>query len=93
MGATCTQRRYDVGMSKVIQIRDVPEDVRDALAEAAAAQGLSLSGYVRRELAHLARRPQVTRDNGAVIRQTQAEVAGRVDRDMILSALHEGRHD
>jgi len=80
-------------MSKVIQIRDVPDAVRDALAEAAQAQGLSLTGYVRRELEHLAKRPQVTRDNAALIRQTQTEVAGRVDRRAILSALHEGRHD
>jgi len=80
-------------MSKVIQIRDVPDAVRDALAEAAQAQGLSLTGYVRRELEHLAKRPQVTRDNAAVIRKTQTEVAGRVDRRTILSALHEGRHD
>lgn len=80
-------------MSKIIQIRDVPDAVRDALAEAAQAQGLSLTGYVRRELEHLANRPQVTRDNAAVIRQTQTEVDGRVDRRAILSALHEGRHD
>lgn len=85
--------RYDLDMSKVIQIRDVPEDVRDALAEAAHAQGLSLAGYVRRELGHLAKRAQVTRDNAAVIRQTQTEVAGRIDRGTILSALHEGRLD
>ena len=78
-------------MSKVIQIRDVPDEVRDALADAARAQGLSLAGYVRRELELLSRRPQVTRDNAAVIRQTQVDVAGHVDRDVILSALHEGR--
>lgn len=39
MGASCTPWRYDLDMSKVIQIRDVPEDVRDAPAEAAHAQG------------------------------------------------------
>ncbi|MGI9155240.1 MAG: FitA-like ribbon-helix-helix domain-containing protein [Marmoricola sp.] len=80
-------------MSKIIQIRDVPDDVRDALAEAAEAHGLSLTRYLRRELEHLVKRPQVTRENAAVIRQTQAAVAGHVDRDMILSALHDGRRD
>lgn len=50
-------------VSKVIQIRDVPDDVRDALAEAAEAECLSMTGYVRRELAHLARRAQRVRDN------------------------------
>ncbi len=78
-------------MSKVIQIRDVPDEVRDALAEAAQAEGLSLAGYVRRELDHLARRAQRVRDNAAVIRQTQKQVQGGVDRKAILSALHEGR--
>lgn len=80
-------------MSKVIQIRGVPEQVRDALAEAAQAQGLSLTAYVRRELEHLAKRARGVRDNAAVIRQTQASVDGGVDRDMILSTLHEGRRD
>lgn len=78
-------------VSKVIQIRDVPDDVRDALADAAQAEGLSLTAYVRRELEHVARRAQRVRANAAVVRQTQSQVGGRVDRDTILSALHEGR--
>ncbi|MBA3309849.1 MAG: hypothetical protein H0U28_07280 [Nocardioidaceae bacterium] len=80
-------------MSKVIQIRGVPDQVRDALAEAAQAQGLSLTAYVRRELEHLAKRAETVRANAALIRQTQAGVGSPVDRDMILSTLHEGRHD
>lgn len=78
-------------MSRVIQIRDVPDDVHDALVEAAEAQGLSLTRFMRRELEHLAKRSQAVRDNAAVIRQTQVKVRGRVDRDTILTALHEGR--
>ncbi len=78
-------------MTKVIRIRDVPDEVHDALAEAAQAKGLSLAGYVRRELGQLARRPHVVGDNAVVVRQTQADVAGAVDRDAFLSALHEGR--
>ena len=93
MGAVCTHRRYDVRMPKVIQIRDVPDEVRDALAQAADAEGLSLTGYVRRELEHLARRSQRVRDNAAVVRRTQSEVGARIDRDLILSELHEGRRD
>lgn len=80
-------------MPKVIQIRDVPDDVHDALTTAARAQGLSLARYVLRELEHLGKRAQVVRDNAAVIRQTQAKVAGQPDRDTILSVLHEGRGD
>ncbi len=78
-------------MSRVIQIRDVPEEVHDALVDAAGAQGLSLTRYMLRELEHLARRAQVVQANAAVVRQTQAAVKGRADRDTILDALREGR--
>lgn len=80
-------------MARVIQIRDVPDDVHKVLAEAAAAEGLSLTRYMVRELEHLARRAQVVHSNAAVVRQTQAQVRGDVDRDTILTALHEGRGD
>jgi hypothetical protein len=80
-------------VSKVIQIRDVPDEVRDALAEAAEAEGLSMTGYVRRELEHLARRAQRVRDNAAVVRDTQKRIGAAADRDTILSVLHEGRGD
>jgi uncharacterized protein (DUF1778 family) len=78
---------------RVIQIRDVPDDVHDALTGAAEAQGLSLTRYMLRELEHLARRAQAVHANGAVIRQTQAKVRGHVDRATILTALREGRGD
>jgi hypothetical protein len=78
-------------MGKVIQIRDVPDDVHDALAEAARAEDLPLSGYVRRELERLARRSQRVHQNAEIIRRTQRRVAGPVDRTTILAALHEGR--
>ena len=80
-------------MPRVIQIRDVPDDVHDALVDAAEAQGLSLTRYMLRELEFLAKRAQVVHANAAVIRETQAKVRGRVDRDTILAALHEGRGD
>lgn len=78
-------------MSKVVQIRDVPDEVHDALAKAARAQGLSLTKYVLRELEHLAQRPQVVRDNATTIRRTQQTVRGGPDRELILAVLHEGR--
>ena len=78
-------------MSRVIQIRDVPDDVHDALADAAKTQGLSLTRYMLRELEHLAKRSQAVHANATVIRQTQSKVRGHVDRDTILTALHEGR--
>jgi len=80
-------------MARVIQIRDVPDEVHEALVDAAAAEGLSLTRYMVRELEHLARRSQVVLANAAVVGETQAKVRGRVDRDVILTALHEGRGD
>jgi len=78
-------------MVKVIQIRDVPDDVHAALAESAQAEGLSLTRYLLRELEHLAQLPQITRDNRAAIRRTQERVQGPADRTTILSLLDEGR--
>lgn len=78
-------------MSRVIQIRAVPDDVHEALREAAEAHGLSLTKYMLRELEQLAKRAHVVHDNAAVVRATQAKVRGRVDRSTILAAVHEGR--
>ncbi len=80
-------------MPKVIQIRDVPDEVHEALASAAEEQGLSLTRYMLRELEQLARRAQAVKNNAVVIRETQAKVKGAVDRATILAALHEGRDD
>ncbi len=80
-------------MPKVMQIRDVPDEVHGALAQAAAAEGLSLTRYMQRELGHLAKRAQTVQNNAAVIRRTQGRVQGKADRHTILSVLHEGRGD
>lgn len=80
-------------MSKVIQIRDVPDEVHEAVAEAAKAEGLSLTRFLLRELAHLANRAQTVQSNADVIRRTQGRVQGKPDRGAILSVLHEGRGD
>ena len=82
-----------VSVPRVIQIRDVPDDVHEALAGSAEAHGLSMTRYLLGELEHLAKRPQVVRDNAAVIRHTQAKVRGRVDRSAIIAALNERRDD
>lgn len=80
-------------MSKVMHIRDIPDDVHDALTRAAEAQGLSLTRYMQRELHHLAKRAAIMQGNADVIRRTQAEVQGRCGRETILAVLQEGRGD
>jgi hypothetical protein len=75
----------------IAPIVDMPEEVHEALSDAAAAQGLSLTRYMLREMEHLAKRAQVVHNNAAVIRETQAKVRGHPGRDVILTALREGR--
>lgn len=84
-------RGYDEAMSHVIQIRDVPDDVHEALREAAEARGLSLTRFMLGEMERIARTSRAVRDNEAVIRRTRARVGRRVDRDTILAAVREGR--
>jgi len=91
--APCTHSGTLGRMSKVIQIRDVPDDVHGALVDIAEVQGLSLSSYLRREVEHLANRALVVANNMAVIRETQAGIGTATDRALILSVLHEGRPD
>ncbi len=54
MCCTCV---YAVSMSKMIQVRDVPEQIHGTLKARAAQEGMSLSDYIKRELEHLAERP------------------------------------
>ena len=44
-------------MSKMIQIRDVPERVHGTLKSRAAQEGMSLSDFIKRELERSAERP------------------------------------
>lgn len=80
-------------MARVIQIRDVPDDVHEALAKAAEAEKLSLNRYVLRELEHLARRAEVVELNARIITETRSRVRKKVARDTILAALQEGREE
>ncbi|MFD3704741.1 hypothetical protein ACFWUP_16515 [Nocardia sp. NPDC058658] len=78
-------------MPKVIQIREVPDDVHDALVAAAAAEGLSLTRYLLRELNQVARRTQIVQHNSEIIHRTRDEVGASLDRETVLSVLREGR--
>ena len=46
-------------MSKMIQVRDVPEQVHSTLKARAAREGMSLSDFIKRELERTAERPTV----------------------------------
>jgi plasmid stability protein len=44
-------------MGRMIQVRNVPEDVHRTLKARAAAEGMSLSDYIKRDLVRAASRP------------------------------------
>lgn len=46
-------------MSKMIQVRDVPDSVHSTLKARAASEGMSLSDFIKRELEHIAERPSM----------------------------------
>jgi plasmid stability protein len=44
-------------MSKMIQIRDIPDHIHGTLKARAAREGMSLSDFIKKELEHVAERP------------------------------------
>lgn len=75
----------------LIQIRDVPEPVRDELARKAAAAGQSMQAYLLGELSRLAQRPSMAeivaraqaraRATGSTVTMNDAVAAVRAARD------------
>ena len=53
----CYTCLYAHDMSKMIQVRDVPNALHGALKSRAAREGMSLSDYIKRELERVAERP------------------------------------
>jgi plasmid stability protein len=73
-------------MSKVLQVRDVPDDVHRALRIRAAAQGMSLSAYALQALTEVASRPEAS----DVLRRA-GERAGGVRTADIVATIREAR--
>jgi plasmid stability protein len=73
-------------MAKTIQIRNVPEDLHRRLRVRAAAEGVSLSEYLLRELEEVADRPSLRE----VYERARARGAGVPNAD-IVAAVREVR--
>jgi plasmid stability protein len=54
MWSTCL---YALNMSKMIQVRDVPDNVHGTLKSRAAREGMNLSDFIKKELERVAERP------------------------------------
>lgn len=79
-------------MAKVIQVRNVPDEVHAALVAAAEQSGASLSRYVNDVLAGAAYRLESAEHNRRVIEASQAEFASLdISREEIRRALDAGR--
>lgn len=74
-------------MTVAIQIRDVPEDVRDTLAELAAAKGQSMQAYL---LDMVGREARMARNAEAFDRLAPYRAKGAV-ADEIVAIIREGR--
>jgi plasmid stability protein len=74
-------------MSKMIQIRNVPDDVHRTLKIRAAGEGLSLSDYIKRDLEDLAK--QATLED--VFVRVRARGGAGVKAEDIVAILREHR--
>jgi len=74
-------------MSKMIQLRHVPDDLHRKLKARAALEGLSLSDYLLREIGRIAERPTVAELRERIARRTPVPLrisparAVRVERE------------
>ena len=82
---------YDRAVSRVVQIRDVPDDVHEELRAAAEARGQSLTRYALAALEDAVRRQRSVAHNAEVIRRAEAEIGADVSREAILEALRDVR--
>ncbi len=74
-------------MYKMIQVRNVPEDVHRTLKARAAAAGMSLSDYVKRDLEEAAARPTLEEIDARVTSRGRSGLRA----DTILGALRDAR--
>lgn len=77
-------------MSKMIQVRNVPDDLHKKLKIRAAAAGMSMSDYIKRELSRQTRK--------STIREIAARSRGRSDKSTlttqkIVDIIREARGD
>jgi antitoxin FitA len=74
-------------MAKMIQVRNVPEEVHRTLKVRAAAAGMSLSDYIKRDLEQAAARPTLEEIDARVAARGPSGLRTRT----VLSALTEVR--
>lgn len=86
MRATCD---YPIRMPRMIQIRNVPDEVHRRLKMLAAAEGLTLSDLLLREARRLAEKPTLAEMVDRIL--TREPVKTRTSSVRIIRAAREGR--
>jgi plasmid stability protein len=76
-------------MSKMIQVRNVPDEMHRALKTSAAAEGMSLSDYIKRELGGITAKASFEEIDARV----RARGPSKVKRETIIRILRESRGD
>jgi plasmid stability protein len=76
-------------MSKMIQVRDVPEQVHGTLRARAAREGMSLSDFIKRELERTAERP--TMREWLELAKRAKPIQARRSAVQVVRALREAR--
>lgn len=84
MWPTC----YVAGMSKMVQIRNLPEQTHRVLKARAAMEGTTLSQYIVAELNAIAERP-----SQAELLAELAGNAGKITTRDVVAAVHAGRRE
>jgi antitoxin FitA len=78
-----------VHMSKMIQVRNVPDEMHRALKTSAAAEGISLSDYIKRELGGVTAKASLEEIDARI----RARGPSKVKRETIIRILRESRGD
>jgi antitoxin FitA len=79
-----------VHMSKMIQIRNVPDDLHRALKMRAAAAGMNLSDYIKRELDRKSRKSTIKE---VAARGKERSAQWNLTTQEIVDTIREGRGD
>jgi len=79
-----------VHMSKMIQIRNVPDDLHRELKMRAAAAGMSMSDYIKRELDRRSRKSTIQE---VVARRRERSAEWNLTTQEIVDTIREGRGD
>jgi 2-iminoacetate synthase ThiH len=78
-----------VHMPKMIQVRNVPDEMHRALKTSAAAEGISLSDYIKRELGGVTAKASLEEIDARI----RARGPSKVKRETIIRILRESRGD